>query len=199
MQKKTYTSIEDFINNFSEVFDNALDSSSYYGLFDQILKQPEKHPAYQNYLEYIKLNVSRIKRNQKIQPNLTQTLPTVSQKWLIITEPWCGDAAQSLPIAQNLANELGIECRYLLRDHYLSIMDLFLTQGSRSIPKIIGYDTESKKIAFTWGPRPAPLQEFVIHAKENQTANDWHKQVQKWYNQDQGKTTVSELLNCLSS
>ncbi len=37
--------------------------------------------------------------------------------WLIITEGWCGDAAQNIPAyRKNAAESVNIETRYVLRD-----------------------------------------------------------------------------------
>src|SRR5258708_38830316 len=81
------------------------------------------------------------------------------QSWLVLTEGWCGDAAQSLPVMQALAqlNPL-IRLRTLLRDENLELMDQYLTNGvSRSIPKLFAMDTYSLTVLFTWSPRPATL------------------------------------------
>ena len=77
------------------------------------------------YIEYTRLNLQRIKRWEK-QVKLTeserewlskQTTPT---KWVVLTEPWCGDAAPSLPIMQLIAaHHPVLELEILLRDEHL--------------------------------------------------------------------------------
>ena len=58
--------------------------------------------------------------------------------WLIITEGWCGDAAQCIPTIEKIAAESkNIETHYVLRDENLDLIDEYLTNNARSIPKLI--------------------------------------------------------------
>ena len=58
--------------------------------------------------------------------------------WLILTEAWCGDAAQNIPTIEKIARENDrIKTLYLLRDENLELMDKYLTGGARAIPKLI--------------------------------------------------------------
>lgn len=81
------------------------------------------------------------------------------QTWMVITEPWCGDSAFSLPvIAEAVEAHPDIDLRIVLRDENLDLMDRFLTGGSRSIPKLAVL-SEAGTVRFTWGPRPEPAQD----------------------------------------
>src|SRR6476620_5284051 len=81
--------------------------------------------------------------------------------WLIITEGWCGDAAQNIPVIEKIASESGnIETRYILRDENPELIDQFLTEGARSIPKLIAIDRNSGDVLGTWGPRPKTAQKL---------------------------------------
>jgi hypothetical protein len=81
------------------------------------------------------------------------------QLWMVLTEPWCGDSAFLLPvIAEAAALSDDVTLRILLRDDNLDVMDQYLTGGSRSIPKLVGFSQEGQEL-FTWGPRPAPAAE----------------------------------------
>jgi hypothetical protein len=81
------------------------------------------------------------------------------QTWMVLTEPWCGDSAFLLPvIAEAAARSDAVSLRILLRDDHLDVMDEYLTDGSRSIPKLVAL-AENGTERFAWGPRPAPAQQ----------------------------------------
>jgi hypothetical protein len=82
------------------------------------------------------------------------------QLWMVLTEPWCGDSAYNLPvIAEAAALSANVSLRILPRDEHLDIMDQYLTNGGRSIPKLVAFGPEGGEL-FTWGPRPDELQAF---------------------------------------
>ncbi len=77
-----------------------------------------------------------------------------SHLWMVLTEPWCGDSAFLLPViaeAADLSDQVTL--RILLRDKNLDIMDQYLTDESRSIPKLVAFSEDGQEL-FTWGPRP---------------------------------------------
>ena len=92
---------------------------------------------------YGKLNRQRMKRlanTIKLNDSLVERVRNVDRKmiWLIITEGWCGDAAQSIPLIEKIAHEnSNIETRYILRDENLELMDKYLSNNARSIPKLM--------------------------------------------------------------
>ncbi len=120
------------------------------------------------------------------------------QRWLVIAEPWCGDCAQSLPlIAKVAAYSPHITLRHLLRDTYPGIMDLYLTDGKRSIPKLIAFGEDGSEL-FRWGPRPAPAQRIIDEAfADGLPKNERLGRLHLWYGRDRGKTLENELLNLL--
>ena len=85
-----------------------------------------------------------------------------SQLWMVLTEPWCGDSAFLLPvIAEAAALTDHVTLRILLRDDNLDVMDQYLTDGSRSIPKLVAFAEEGTE-RFMWGPRPdGPRKRFA--------------------------------------
>lgn len=155
-------------------------------------------------VEYSKLNVVRMKRLDKtveIIPELEEYVKRISapQKWLVITEGWCGDAAQIIPVLNKIADlNDKIELKFLLRDENLELMDQYLTNGkSRSIPKILVLD-ENNNVLFNWGPRPAALQELFYHMKANAMNNDTIKEeIHKWYAKDKTISIQNDLLALL--
>ena len=85
--------------------------------------------------------------------------------WLVLTEPWCGDSAQCLPCLVTMADQQPHISLYLvLRDDNLDLMDQYLTDGKRSIPRLVAFDADGQEL-FQWGPRPAAAQEVFAAAK----------------------------------
>jgi hypothetical protein len=115
--------------------------------------------------------------------------------WLVITEGWCGDAAQNIPVIEKIAEaNRGIETRYLLRDENPELMDRFLTNGSRSIPKLIAIDRKTLEILGTWGPRPELAQALFEQQKSAGLGKpEIIENIQRWYLQDRGRSLQGEL------
>jgi len=168
----------------------------------------ENSPAMQ---EYTRMNLQRMKRLNR-RPNLSQESRAVIRRvkdrmtWLVLTEGWCGDAAQSLPIVAALAEENEhLDLRILLRDRNPELMDAFLTNGSRSIPKLILIDAKSGRVLADWGPRPEELQAYILKTRQEILALTDKEQsreafralslyTQKWYARDKGVAIQREIL-----
>lgn len=159
-------------------------------------------------LEYTNLNIHRMNRWEKtatILPELAEKLKNLPpQNWLILTEGWCGDAAQNIPIFVKFTEIAPqINLRLLLRDEHLDIIDMYLTAGGRSIPKLIAFEkptTEASewKEFFNWGPRPAPAQELLIELKKTETPfNVLTEKLHKWYADDKNAHVQAEILKLL--
>ena len=156
---------------------------------------------------YTKMNEKRMKRLDKtfqVSEELLQAVADLDKDyiWLVITEAWCGDAAQTVPIIQKVAEGSDkIELRVVLGDEHPELMEKFLTDGAKSIPKLIIIDKESMQVEQDWGPRPAPAQEMLMEFKANPdlTYSEFSLNLQKWYNQDKGLTTQAELKETLKS
>ncbi len=156
-------------------------------------------------LHYSELNETRIKRLDKtivVEETIATKLKTLNKKftWLVISEGWCGDAAQLLPVMNKMAEATeNIELKIVLRDENDDLMDLFLTNGSKSIPKLIILDSENNTVVTSWGPRPEPARKLISDYKEANGVVDETVKIalQKWYLQDKGLTTQNELLTLL--
>ncbi len=122
-------------------------------------------------LEFTRLNLhrtQRILRTYKVSDDLAAMVKAIPspQTWLVLTEPWCGDSAQCLPHIMVLAElNPNIDLRLILRDENLDLMDDFLTDGKRSIPRLVIFDQQGNEMA-GWGPRPADAQVVFNDAKE---------------------------------
>lgn len=167
----------------------AMSYDQYRRSIDELLGT-EKSPASKDsgkLLEYTKLNVVRMKRLDKtaeIIPELKEMIDQIDtpQTWLVLTEGWCGDAAQVLPVLNKIARlNSNINLKFLLRDENPGLMDQYLTNGkSRSIPKLLVVDEIFEEL-FNWGPRPGVLQEMVYHMTANAANNDTIKEeMHRW-------------------
>ena len=174
----------------------------YLQLFDQILSGEFTNELYQkaDYRDYVRMNHSRVNRWLKsaiLNEDLEQIIEKIDspQTWFLITEPWCGDAAHSTPlIALVAALNKNITLKIVLRDDNHDFIDRYLTNGGRSIPKLIVRDENDKDI-FIWGPRPKELGLIFTELKsENQPFDVINKTLQNWYNQNKGVDIQSELL-----
>ncbi|TDE12497.1 thioredoxin family protein [Dyadobacter psychrotolerans] len=153
---------------------------------------------------YTKLNLARMQRlNKKVE--ISEDLKAkvaqinIPQTWYILTEAWCGDAAQNIPVlvAAALPNPL-INVKLLLRDENPELMDAYTTNGGRSIPKLISVDEDFNEL-FTWGPRPAGANELMLQYKANpvQTMKEFVEDIQRWYIADKAQSVQKELTEIL--
>ncbi len=174
---------------------------SYLQYFESILDNPNPSAPYDNpdYFNYTKLNWSRMSRWLKhgvLSPEIKKVISDIQapQEWIIITEPWCGDAAHIVPFLHMITqlNPL-IKVDYELRDSEPFRINTYLTNGGKSIPKLIVRDETGKDLA-TWGPRPAACQAVYDKLKEEKADFETLKiELQKWYNKDEGRGTLTEL------
>ena len=152
------------------------------------------------------INAQRMKRIDKqciINYNLHTLTSQINkkQKWLLISETWCGDSAQCVPVIAKIAelNEK-IKLEIIFRDEHLDVIDSFLTNGSRSIPKLISIDEETESVNFIWGPRPQAIQKKVLELKNSNneiTHDELVKNIHLWYAQDKTKSIQSEFIELL--
>jgi hypothetical protein len=112
---------------------------------------------------------------------------------------WCGDAAQCNPIIAAMAERTpGVTLRFILRDEHLPIMDRYLTNGGRSIPKLIVWDDATKEELYNWGPRPADAQvlytDYLATPVDQRNAEAMKEKLHRWYFDDAGVSVQRELL-----
>lgn len=130
-----------------------------------------KDPDERKMLHYLNYNWERqghVHNNYGPSGDLRAAVTKIEepQRWMVLTEPWCGDSAFLLPIiAEAAALTDNITLRILLRDDNLDVMDQYLTDGSRSIPKLVAFGPDGQE-RFAWGPRPAPAQQHFEELRE---------------------------------
>ncbi|MEN9968995.1 MAG: hypothetical protein RIR94_1182 [Bacteroidota bacterium] len=186
----------------SELLAQAMSYNGYMQLSEQLVAEERTSGPNQSapYVHYTKLNFQRMKRLNKtveVPAQLTELLQqkATNWRWITLTEPWCGDAAQCVPVIEKLALAAGgVETLYILRDEHPTVMDAYLTNGGRAIPKLICLDEKGAEI-FTWGPRPAVIQEVMNRLKADGITeiSEIVEAIQKAYNEDKQNGIYQEF------
>ncbi len=183
------------------VYQNGMDYASYDALLKKLVKEsastgPNQSEAFVSYTKLSERRMHRWNKTLDLVPALEGTIrqTTFKVNMLAITESWCGDAAHNLPIFHKLTEKNQMfSLKLILRDEHEDVIDAYLTNGGRSIPKVIGF-TESGEELFTWGPRPDPAQELYLGGTElGKPYNELAAELQAFYNKDKGQTTMKEL------
>ena len=189
---------------------HALTYASYRQLIETLLSENKTtgHNHSEAFLDYTRMNVQRMSRwdkTAKVSDILREAVLAIreDQLWLVITEAWCGDAAQNIPYLVKLA-ELNprIQLRFILRDEHPEVMDDYLTEGARSIPKLIAMTSDLSYELFTWGPRPATAHQLVMDYKKNSKGMsymEFSETLHLWYARNKNQELESELLPLIQS
>ncbi|WP_264535317.1 thioredoxin family protein [Flavobacterium sp. N1736] len=157
---------------------------------------------------YTKLNEARMNRLEKtikISEDVISKLQNLNNHyiWLVISEGWCGDAAQILPVINKMAIESNkkIDVRIVLRDQNDDLMNQYLTNGGRAIPKVIVICKEAGIVRADWGPRPKEAAELMINYKKEFGVIDEKikTDLQLWYLADKGISVQQELVQIMEN
>jgi hypothetical protein len=191
-----------------EHIEKAYSYNSYRELIEKLMKEGkttgENHSP--EYLHYTELNIHRMNRWDKtavISEEFSSEIKKINKKiyMVAITEAWCGDAANLIPIFEKirLQNPDFLSLHLLLRDENPEIMNDHLTNGSRSIPKLIFLNENLEKLA-SWGPRPQPLMELIKEWKsQGLNYSQFSDKIQVWYSKDKSLSTQKEIVEILKS
>ena len=156
----------------------------------------------ENLVLYSNLNVTRMnlldKTIQITEENI-EKLKSLQKRyiWLVLAEGWCADSAQIVPILNKMAHESGkIDLKIVLPEENEDLMDLFMTNGTRSIPKLIVVNKVSGTIFRSWRPRPKGASEFleIQKQKHNIEGEAAKNELQMWYLHDKGISVQDELV-----
>ena len=160
----------------------------------------------EDYVYYTLLNHKRMRRWEK----KTRVLKILQQDelqlqepwiWLVLTETWCGDAAPVLPIMDAFASlSDSLELRIALRDEHPELMERYLTNNARSIPKLLMVRPSDYRVVASWGPRPMDAARLVeeYRAAHGKLTEELRVSLQKWYNKDRGESIIRELSGLLT-
>lgn len=185
-----------------EYLDKTMTYAEYIKQIDDLLLDgkttgPKQSEAMYGYGKLNRQRMYRLEKTVAINATLKVKAKAVPSKWiwLIITEGWCGDSAQNIPVIEKIAAESpNIETRYVLRDENLELMDKYLTNGARSIPKLIALDAETLEELGTWGPRPQPAMDLYAEQRAEGVETALIKEnIQRWYLQDKEQTIQREF------
>jgi len=188
--------------NYSEIFsEQGMNYQTYRALIDQLLLEGKATGDVTYDLHYTKMNVQRMSRVDKTVSLSDEISSTINQlkenyKFLVITEGWCGDAAQIVPVFNKIATaSLGkIDLKFVLRDKNLPLIDAHLTNGGRAIPVLLILNETGDKVLANWGPRPQILQELLKEwRKETTEMPVLAEKLHGWYAKDKTQTTQTEL------
>lgn len=160
------------------------------------------HEQSKDLLKYSELNETRMNRLEKtieVTPETKAKLQNLDKDyiWLVLSEGWCGDAAQIVPVIHKMAEVTDkVELKIALRDDNDALMQHFLTNGGKAIPKLIVLDAETLEVVLDWGPRPHGAKQLIldykaIHGVVDETAKI---ELQKWYLHDKGISIQREIV-----
>jgi hypothetical protein len=168
-------------------------------LHDKLQNLPEDH-----LIQYIQLNETRMNRLDKtinLTDEVSLKLQQLKQKYTfyVISEGWCGDAAQILPVINKIASFTSlIDLKIIFRDENIDIMNQYLTNGTQSIPILVIFDANDNQIA-VWGPRPKDAAAIIIEdkLKNGKVTDEGKTALQLWYTKDKGITIQNEIIALL--
>lgn len=163
----------------------------------------EQSESLTNYSKLNDARMNRLDKTVKISDEILSKLEHLEHSyiWLVISEGWCGDAAQILPIINKmaLASHKKIDLRIVLRDENEDLMNHYLTNGARAIPKVIVVCKEAGIVRADWGPRPKGASELMTNYKKEFGVIDEKikTDLQLWYLADKGLSVQEELMQII--
>lgn len=193
--------------NIEEALKKAISYTSYRKLISDLIASGKSSGPIQSedLLNYSKLNDRRMTRLDKTIQLSQETLLGLKKidkpiTCLVLTEGWCGDAAQTLPVISKIADESDfITLKIIFRDEHEQLMSQFLTNAGKSIPKLLVLNSQNK-VLNTWGPRPNTATKMVQDYKNKYGQLDaaFKQQLQVWYNKDKGVNIQEDMLGLLT-
>ncbi|GMN06888.1 thioredoxin family protein [Croceitalea sp. MTPC5] len=207
-----HTLTENPIKSISKMIQNAISKAMTYAEYRTLVAElaainsstgNEQTEALANYTQLNDRRMRRWDKTLKISEALETTLKSSTKKttWLVLTESWCGDASPSLPVMNKLAELLpNLDLKIVLRDENPELMDLFLTNGARSIPKLIALESGTNKVLGEWGPRSTLATKMVesYKAEHGKLSPEFKQELQVWYNKDKGQDILADLVKLLT-
>jgi hypothetical protein len=193
------------------IIQNALQNSFSYAEYRKLASdlvaqgKPTGHDLSEALANYAELNETRMNRLEKtitISEEIIQKLQNNSKNyiWLVLSESWCGDAAQILPVIYKMSEVANaIQLKIVLRDDHAALMQQFLTNGGKAIPKLIILEAQTLNVVAHWGPRPQGAKQLILDYKAAHGIVDEAAKIelQKWYLHDQGNSIQQEIVEIM--
>jgi hypothetical protein len=196
--------VKNMINTIKQALENSFSYADYRKKVTSLIAEGKStgHEQSEDLLKYSELNETRMNRLEKtieVTPETKTKIKNLNKKyiWLVLSEGWCGDAAQIVPVIDKLAKvSENIELRIVLRDDNNALMQHFLTNGGKAIPKLIVLDAESLEVLADWGPRPSGAKQLILNYKAAHGVVDETAKIelQKWYLHDKGISIQNEIV-----
>lgn len=191
-----------------KALENSMSYERFTALMEQLVKEnaatgPEQSEALANYTALNQKRMKRLDKTTKVPEDIAAKIADITKHstWLVLTESWCGDAAQTMPVLKKLAalNDR-ISYRVALRDENVELMQHFLTNGGMSIPKLIVLDDVTGEVVGDWGPRPSKATALAAAYKEEHGSLTaaFKQELQVWYNKDKGQNTITDIMTLLA-
>ncbi|WP_452597768.1 thioredoxin family protein [Pontimicrobium sp. MEBiC01747] len=197
--------------DLSKIINDSLTKSTSYQEYRELVKElvakngTTGETQSEALANYTMLNDRRMKRwdkTIKVSDEVKTEVVTIDRDmtWIVLTESWCGDAAHLMPVMNKVADlNDGIDFRVVLRDENEALMNQFLTNGGKSIPKLIMLDNTTGDIVNTFGPRPSEATKLVndYKAEHGKLTPEFKEDLQQWYNKDKGQNAIKDLVALL--
>jgi thiol-disulfide isomerase/thioredoxin len=194
-------------SGIAQSLSNSHSYSEYRNRVSSLIKEDKSsgNEQSEDLLHYSQLNdvrMNRLEKTIKISEQTIQQLQSLKKEyiWLVISEGWCGDAAQILPVIYKMAEfSPKIELKIVFRDEDEDLIKMFLTNGGKAIPKLLVIDIKTLEVLGHFGPRPQGAKQLVLDYKEkfgivDKTAK---AELQLWYLHDKGITTQNEIMEVM--
>ncbi len=192
------------INTIKQALENSFSYADYRKKITSLITEGKStgHEQSEDLLKYSELNETRMNRLEKtieVTDEVKNKLQNLDKKyiWLVLSEGWCGDAAQIVPVIHKMAEATDkVELKIALRDDNDALMQHFLTNGGKAIPKLIVLDAETLEVVLDWGPRPHGAKQLILDYKAAHGVVDEPAKIelQKWYLHDKGISIQNEIV-----
>lgn len=197
--------------DLSKIINDSLTKSTSYQEYRELVKElvakngtigETQSEALANYTMLNDRRMKRWDKTIKVSDEVKTEVATIDRDmtWIVLTESWCGDAAHLMPVMNKVADlNDGIDFRVVLRDENEALMNQFLTNGGKSIPKLIMLDNTTGDIVNTFGPRPSEATKLVndYKAEHGKLTPEFKEDLQQWYNKDKGQNAIKDLVALL--
>ena len=196
--------VKKMINTIKQALENSFSYADYRKKVTNLIAEGKStgHTQSEDLLKYSELNETRMNRLEKtieVTDEVKNKLQNLDKKyiWLVLSEGWCGDAAQIVPVIHKMAEVAeNVELKIGLRDDNDALMQHFLTNGGKAIPKLIVLDAVTFEVLTDWGPRPAGAKQLILDYKATHGVVDETAKIelQKWYLHDKGISIQNEIV-----
>ena len=191
-------------NTIEQALQNSFSYSEYRKTVSDLIAEGKStgHEQSEDLLRYSELNEARLNRLEKtiaVTEEVKSDLEKLDKKyiWLVLAEGWCGDAAQIVPVIYKMSEVTeNVSLKIALRDDNDALMQHFLTNGGKAIPKLLILDADTLEVLADWGPRPHGAKQLILdykaaHGVVDETAKI---ELQKWYLHDKGLSIQNEIV-----